>query len=176
MRTAVFTAAAIIITAMIACAQGTDSNTTGDTTGGGDGTGDDGGNGSGNIPPDGYDGGSTNNNNSNDSGSGNQNGTDSGSSSSKDSGTSNGTDAGNAGKDSGTTSSKTGDCLDQTAGSNGDNFCDTYFGLFGAGSAVPCTSGGNECAAIGSKYCCFLSAPGTMCASDYGAPQCVSEN
>jgi hypothetical protein len=179
MRAGVYTAAVLIVTAMIACAQGQDPNAAGDTTGG-DGTDSDGGGGSGNgnVPPDGYDGGNGGNQNTTDSGS-SQTGKDSGSTTSKEGGTTGGTDAGTTGKDSGgTVTPGMGDCTDQSVGSSGDQFCDQYYQMF-MDSPPACTHGGNECAPLnnnpfGFKYCCYLSPPGSTCATDVGAPACVS--
>jgi hypothetical protein len=187
MRSALLTASALIVTVMLACAQGTDPNATGDTSGG-DGTGDDGGGSS--VPPDtsnngyaaaGYDGGMTK---SHDSGT-QSSGTDAGSTTTKDSGTT------TTQKDSGTTMTMSGmgDCTGTTSGQltkkgkpeTYDDVCDGYWLTDFQNVGNPCTPGANDCAALNgtqgfTPFCCFIPPSGSLCDIDYDStPQCVPQ-
>jgi hypothetical protein len=187
MRSALLTASALIVTAVFACAQGTDPNATGDTTGG-DGTDTDGGTG---LPPtNNFDGGSNPyqtptdggvSHPKNDSGSGTST-NEGGTTMSMDSGTT-------MQKDSGTTMTGNGDCVGtdsmSIAGETYDDECDAYWSnnltiFTGKSKSNNCTPGANTCAALngtgGYTFCCYVPAPTDFCADDYNnKPQCVPQ-
>jgi hypothetical protein len=188
MRSALLTASALIITAMLACAQGTDPNATGDLGGGGDGTSADGGGSS--VPPDtsnngytapNYDGGTTK---SHDAGGATkptpEGGTtmtmDAGSTTQKDSGTT--MMMGGGDTCTGTTSSQ---LTKKGKPETYDDVCDGYWLTDFTDTGNPCTPGGNDCAALNgeqgfSPFCCFVPPPGSLCDLDYNStPQCVPQ-